>query len=231
MKKFFLYFAWLALVGFAIFLFRDQKTFFPKVDYQKNSSSDKERWSNLQGVFGEVSSGLSEIGEVTQAFKLSKQINKDVNLQDKEEGFYYENEKTDFSFVFDKNYFDSKEKIGAFDLITDEKSVLAFEYKIIGADIRAIINENKKDGSSCVAQILQSMDKKVLEEKEFFCMTSKKQDDIFFAMDCFLKQDNACYEINYEIVLNKDEKQNDEEMTKWSNMEELILKNLVLKIK
>lgn len=177
----------------------------------------------------EMSSGLSEIGEATKMLNISKQINKEVDLLEKEEGLYYEKEKVGFTFLIDKTYFSNIAKENVAELVTNDINSLFFSDKLGNILLGAAILENKKDLKKCDITQEQFFDKMDINDNVFYCQDLVLDENDIFIKECFVKKDNKCYEIRYDISYDDNNGQKEFDLEKFGNIEEVILKNLVLK--
>lgn len=229
MKKFILYFAWLVLIAFAVFLFKNQKDVTTKPNSENINIFGSNSWNEIKQMTSEMSSGLSEIGEATKMLNISKQINKEVDLLEKEEGLYYEKEKVGFTFLIDKTYFSNIAKENVAELVTNDINSLFFSDKLGNILLGAAILENKKDLKKCDITQEQFFDKMDINDNVFYCQDLVLDENDIFIKECFAKKDNKCYEIRYDISYDDNNGQKEFDLEKFGNIEEVILKNLVLK--
>ena len=229
MKKFILYFAWLVLIAFAVFLFKNQKEVSSKPKSGNINIFGTGSWNEIKQITSEMSSGLSEIGEATKMLNISKQINKEVGLLEKEEGFYYEKEKVGFTFLIDKTYFSNIAKENVAELVTNDINSLFFSDKSENILLGVAILENKKDLKKCDITQEQFFDKMDVNDNVFYCQDLVLDENDIFIKECFVKKDNKCYEIRYDISYDDDNGQKEFDLEKFGNVTEVILKNLVLK--
>ncbi len=215
------------LIGLALFIFSENNRIFPQIKVNKTNLEEGQSFFEAKQVFNELSSSFSQIKKTTQMYNLVQQANKNVYLEEMEDGWKYEKKEVGFSFLFSKEAFPEIKQAELFEIVDEKLNALVLEYNIEEGLLVLSLNEYKEDFYDCEIDLKQE---KIVKDTSFFCKDLSEENEMVFMQECTLKHKNYCYEIHYALevdVLNFPL----ERWSFWTDMESLILKNFELKVK